>query len=878
MSIKKYTHLLVLLSCFLVSINLSAQSESKENKSFIVQLEKGKKLDAAQRFASLPAHSYLCRQLCDEPMNLWLIETTDNGQSARSYYKDLDPDTHVLALAENRPLTLRKSPNDSLYNRQWQYNNTGSNGGKPGADINAEAAWEITTGGLTPNGDTIVVAVVDDGLDINHEDIISNLWTNRLEIAGDGIDNDNNGYVDDIHGWSVGTQNGEIETDGSHGTPVAGIIGARGDNRRGVSGVNWEVKLMPIKYGSANEANALAAYAYAYKMRKRYNKTQGAEGAFVVATNSSWGIDRGKPDEAPLWCAMYDSLGSVGILSMGATANVNLNVDVEGDLPTGCGSDFLISVTNLDKNDNKVTAAGFGRKSVDLGSYGSETYTIATNDRYAGFGGTSGATPHVTGAVALMYSVPCNDLADLALTDPRSAALYVRDIILNSTTDNGSLDNISTTSGKLNLGQAALSLLARCGLCQLPVVIEDRIVDFTNASITWQAGGGDAQLRYRKEGDDTWTIAVANGQNAVLIEGLERCAEYEYQLGYQCVGADLKWSSLRFFTTEGCCYAPEDVSVATSDSAFVFTAGVQKILQVEIRKKGETQWDTIQLENTGQYTGLESCQQYEARYTAYCQSFDVYSPSSDIAFLAAPCGSCTTQSYCNPAVLDNDSEWIESIAIGDQAFTSGKDNKGYGNHLGAFIPGLHRADSVIITFTPGFSAAGYSEYFTAYIDWNQDGDLSESERFTQSRKADKNAFVDTILVPEDAVLGYTRMRINMAYREASQACDSPAEFGEAEDYCVEILEVVSTEQTSRDALVLFPNPSQGQFVISGSDLNKYRQLSILDAGGRTLYGQELSKGSQSTTQQYHGLLSPGYYLVKLSGEGVVPKYLPLIVQ
>ena len=874
---KKYTRLFFTLSFILIGFTLRAQEEVRTKTSFIVHLEKGKKMDASQRFASLPGNTYTCRQICDEPLNLWLIETAETGRSARSFYKDLDPETHVITLSENRPLTLRKSPSDSLYNRQWQYKNTGSNGGKPGADINAEPAWNITTGGLTPNGDTIVVAVVDDGLDIEHEDIAPNLWTNHMEIEGDSIDNDNNGYIDDIHGWNVGKNSGEITSGGSHGTPVAGIIGARGDNRRGVAGVNWEVKLMPIKYGSANEANALAAYAYAYKMRKLYNETQGAKGAFVVATNSSWGIDRGQADEATLWCAMYDSLGTVGILSMGATANVNLNVDVEGDLPTGCASDFLIAVTNLDKNDNKVNAAGFGRKSVDIGAYGSEAYTVATNNRYSGFGGTSGATPHVAGAVALMYSVPCADLANLLKSDPRAAALYVRDIVLNTTTENASLQDITTSSGKLNLGKAAETLLSRCGSCQVPVVIEDHIIDYTNVAFSWLSSGGEAQLRYRKEGADDWITLPAASQNEVLVENLDRCTGYEYQLGYQCSGSTLAWSSLRFFSTEGCCYAPADVEVAAIDSAFIFTAGVQKMLQIEIRKKGSNQWDTLQFENTIRYSNLEECSQYEARYTAYCQQFDVYSPASGTVFLAAPCGNCTAQSYCSPAVLQNDSEWIESIGVGDETYASGQDTKGYGNHLGAFIPGLHRADSVVFTFTPGFSAAGYSEYFTAYIDWNQDGDFSEEERFTQSRKADKNAFTDTILVPVDAALGFTRMRITMAYREASMACDSPAEFGEAEDYCVEILEVVSTHNETETPLVLYPNPAQNSFTISGSNLAMYNQLSIIDAGGKNVLQQSLSRGIQHHWQELSGKLNAGYYVVKLSGTNVSPSYLPLVI-
>ena len=217
---------------------------------------------------------------------------------------------------------------------------------------------------------------------------------------------------------------------------------------------------------------------------------------------------------------------------MGATANANLNVDIEGDLPTGCASNFLIAVTNLDKNDTKVIGAGFGKKSIDIGAYGAESYTVSSNNRYGGFGGTSGATPHITGAVALMYAVPCTDLATLTKQDPEAAALYVRDIILNSTTANASLQDLTTTNGKLNLTKAAQTMLNRCGSCAVPVVIQDSLSELTNAVVYWNATGGEASVRYRKINDDNWISAQDIQNNAVVLSDLAPCTLYEYQVGY----------------------------------------------------------------------------------------------------------------------------------------------------------------------------------------------------------------------------------------------------------------------------------------------------------------------------------------------------------
>jgi hypothetical protein len=139
-------------------------------------------------------------------------------------------------------------------------------------------------------------------------------------------------------------------------------------------------------------------------MRQRYNQTNGAEGAFVVATNSSWGINNGNPANAPLWCAFYDTLGAYGILNAGATANAQINVDVSGDLPTGCISDYLISVTATNNNDVR-TFSGFGANTIHLGAPGEAVRTTSGSSNYTTTDGTSFATPMVAGAIALFASL-----------------------------------------------------------------------------------------------------------------------------------------------------------------------------------------------------------------------------------------------------------------------------------------------------------------------------------------------------------------------------------------------------------------------------------------------------------------------------------------
>jgi hypothetical protein len=362
----------------------------------------------------------------------------------------------VRAAQFNHYVQERALPNDPQIGLQWHHVDDTDN------DIDSDLAWNTTTGGTTANGDDIVVCVIEiNGSNYNHVDLLANHWVNTGEIPNNSVDDDGNGYVDDYDGWDPGSNSDNISA-GGHGTAVSGMIGAKGNNFEGGAGVNWDVKLMQVEVGSLTESNVIAAYAYPQTMRNLYNTTNGAQGAFVVATNASWGIDFANPSNFPVWCAYYDDLGSVGILNCGATANINIDIDVEGDMPTGCASDYMVAVTATNDNDQRTFSA-YGATTIDLAAPGEDVYLPSGSGGYSSTSGTSFASPCVAGAIALVYSAPCANLATTALTNPQFAADLVRGYIFDGVDPVGSLSGLTVTGGRLNVNNAIDLALADCG-------------------------------------------------------------------------------------------------------------------------------------------------------------------------------------------------------------------------------------------------------------------------------------------------------------------------------------------------------------------------------------------------------------------------------
>lgn len=299
------------------------------------------------------------------------------------------------------------TPNDTRFVDQWGLLNTGALFGKPGADINVAAAWELTTG-----SSDLVVGVLDTGVDILHPDLAPNRWINPNEVAGNGFDDDGNGFTDDINGWNFFSDNNNVLEDPTigfgegfgHGTHVAGTIGAAGNNSLGVTGVAWNVKLMGLRVIGRDTDGEVGGPISALVEGINYAIAQRARGINIRVINSSLG---GAGNAKALRNAIRNA-GDAGILVVASAGNSGADNDTaaEPNYPAAWSSsiDTLISVAALNRVDNLWGGSNTGHTTVDVGAPGVDILSTFPGDGYIPSSGTSMATPHVSGIAALIWS------------------------------------------------------------------------------------------------------------------------------------------------------------------------------------------------------------------------------------------------------------------------------------------------------------------------------------------------------------------------------------------------------------------------------------------------------------------------------------------
>ncbi|MFO1339275.1 MAG: S8 family peptidase [Burkholderiaceae bacterium] len=294
----------------------------------------------------------------------------------------------------------------------------------------AGEAWD--NGHVSCKG--VIVGVIDEGVQYEHPDLKANHWTNAAEIDGNGVDDDGNGFIDDTHGWDFDGGNKSVYdgTQDDHGTHVSGTIGGKGHNGAGVAGICWKVKMAHVKFlgaGGGTTANAIKSVDYLTDLKTRH-------GLNLVATNNSWGgggFSQGLKDA-------IDRGAAANILFVAAAGNNGSNNDTNPFYPASYTSDGIIAVASLNSNGSMSSFSNYGATSVDLGAPGAGIWSTVPTNSYASYSGTSMATPHVTGAIALY-----------AKYHPGLTAAQLKAAILGTTTATASMAGKTVTGGRLNV-------------------------------------------------------------------------------------------------------------------------------------------------------------------------------------------------------------------------------------------------------------------------------------------------------------------------------------------------------------------------------------------------------------------------------------------
>jgi len=362
--------------------------------------------------------------------NLHLVRPKTNvslDQALESYRKDPD----VLYAEQDYAVHAHRTPNDPSFSAQWGLLNTGQNSGTPGADMHAVAAWDFTTG-----SSDVVVAVLDTGVDYNHPDLAANMWRNTVDCNQDGVDDDGNGYIDDCHGIDAFNFDNDPMDDFDHGTHVAGIIGAAGDNGAGITGLNWSVKILPCKFMNENGGGYISGAIECLQ----YVQDRKDRGDNIVATNNSWG---GFSYSQSLRDAIAAN-GQHGILFVTSAGNATHEIDWYAEFPASYQLPNLITVAATNWYDNLSYYSNDGRHTVHVSAPGSGILSTTIGNTYQVFSGTSMAAPQVTGLAALLKA-----------QDPARDWIAIKNLILSSGDVLPPLQN--TITGKRINAHSALS-------------------------------------------------------------------------------------------------------------------------------------------------------------------------------------------------------------------------------------------------------------------------------------------------------------------------------------------------------------------------------------------------------------------------------------
>ncbi len=472
-------------------------------------------------------------------------------------------------------------PNDPRFRELWGLYNSGENDGRLDADVDATNAWDIET------GKEILVGVVDTGVDYDHEDLAAVMFVNPGEIPGNGIDDDGNGYVDDIYGWDFADNDNDPMDDRGHGTHVSGTIAAVGNNGKGVVGVSWSARILALKVFPAEETYGFLADVV---QAIEYGTLMGAK-----VQNHSWSAEA-KSEALENAVEFARQAGCFIVTSAG---NTGKNLDLDPRVPAIYEHDNLIAVASTTRDDILASYSSFSSKSVDLGAPGSSVLSCYLGNAYVIYSGTSMAAPHVCGAISLLWSAA-----------PTLSYLGVREILLSSVDPLPTLQGKTVTGGRLNIYKALAKLDSIA-----PAAVGDLLVSAVNlksVTLAWTASGDDGiegtakkyDLRYATTPIDPGSFDTAHqvfdppppqpagSIETFGVEGLESNTTYYFALRvFDETGHFSPISNVVSGVTLAPDPPPQMDVIPTSIVKTLVTGGSsEKLISIENNGTGELEW------------------------------------------------------------------------------------------------------------------------------------------------------------------------------------------------------------------------------------------------------------------------------------------------
>lgn len=450
-----------------------------------------------------------------------------NGDDLLAVAKQLNARPDVEYVEANTILRVNaRYPNDPSFSKQYGMNNIGGTSGTLDADIDAPEAWDITTGSKN-----VVVGIIDTGVDYTHPDIAPNYWSNPGETGLDangldkrtnGIDDDANGYIDDFRGWDFANNDNDPIDDHDHGTHCAGVIGARGNDGVGVTGVNWDVSMVGIKFLTGSGSGTLEDAVKAIE----YGTTLG-----LTLTSNSWG---GGGYSETMFAAIQ-AANEKNVLFIAAAGNDGRDNDSSPSYPASYLVENVISVAASDFNDTKASFSNWGKQSVHVAAPGVDIFSTTKSGRYVAMSGTSMATPHVAGLAALIKAAY-----------PSILGRDIKNRIFNSVDRIAGWETLTASGGRVN----ALSALEVDTIP--PSVVSGLTVSTAgtrSVTLSWAASGDDGHngqaSSYQLRTSSTPIVSQADWDRATVVsavikvsgESLEATIEFESfnQKGYVAV-------------------------------------------------------------------------------------------------------------------------------------------------------------------------------------------------------------------------------------------------------------------------------------------------------------------------------------------------------